>query len=190
MKRWKWIAYLFASLLILAVVSAKIVRAEAAYRLGKSYRFPVQTYDPRDPFRGRYLALQMESVARSSDIPGGRTSGPLSCCVSIVVDEKGKARFDHLSLEPPESGDWLNVDLRRFRGTRNSFRPPFERFYLNEKLAPEAERILMDAFANGEAELVVRVYRGFGCVEDLLVDGVPIRELAKKRLTSAASTRE
>ena len=97
----------------------------------------------------------MESVARSSDIPGGRTSGPLSCCVSIVVDEKGKARFDHLSLEPPESGDWLNVDLRRFRGTRNSFRPPFERFYLNEKLAPEAERILMDAFANGEAELVV-----------------------------------
>ncbi|UKI32474.1 MAG: hypothetical protein L6W00_02485 [Lentisphaeria bacterium] len=38
----------------------------------------------------------------------------------------------------------------------------------------------MDAFANGEAELVVRVYRGFGCVEDLLVDGVPIRELAKK----------
>ncbi|UKI32475.1 MAG: GDYXXLXY domain-containing protein [Lentisphaeria bacterium] len=90
MKRWKWIAYLFASLLILAVVSAKIVRAEAAYRLGKSYRFPVQAYDPRDPFRGRYLALQMESVARSSDIPGGRTSGPLSCCVSIVVDEKGR----------------------------------------------------------------------------------------------------
>ena len=116
MKRWKWIAYLFASLLILTVVSAKIVRAEVAYRLGKSYRFPVQAYDPRDPFRGRYLALQMESVARSSDIPGGRTSGPLSCRVSIVVDEKGKARFDHLSSEPPESGDWLTISPASGKG--------------------------------------------------------------------------
>lgn len=189
MKRWKWIAYLFASLLILVVVSAKIVRAEVAYRFGKSYRFPVQAYDPRDPFRGRYLALQMQSVARSSDIPDGHTSGPLSCCVSIVVDEKGKAQFDHLSPEPPESGDWLNVEPLKWRD-QNHFYPPFDRFYLNEKLAPEAERILEEAFVRGRTELVVRVYRGFGCVEDLLVDGVPIRELAKKRLTSAASTQE
>ena len=190
MKRWKWIAYLFASLLILAVVSIKIVRAEVAYRFGRSYRFPIQAYDPRDPFRGRYLALEMEHVARGSSIPAEHTYGPFSCCVSITVDEKGKAWFDHLSPEPPESGDWLNVDLQRFRGTRNSFRPPFERFYLNEKLAPAAEQILMDSFTRGDAELVVRVYRGFGCVEDLLIDGVPIRELAKQRLTSTASPRE
>lgn len=189
MKRWKWIGYLLASLLILAVVSAKIMRAAAAHRLGKSYRFPIKAFDPRDPFRGRYLALQMENAARSSDIPDGCTSGPLSYCVSIMVDEKGRAQFGHLSSEPPEAGDWLNVEPLRWRD-QNHFYPPFDRFYLNEKLAPEAERILMDAFANGEAELVVRVYRGFGCVEDLLVDGVPIRELAKQRLTSASSTRE
>ena len=48
----------------------------------------------------------------------------------------------------------------------------------------------MDSFTRGDAELVVRVYRGFGCVEDLLIDGVPIRELAKQRLTSTALTRE
>ena len=59
--------------------------------------------------------------------------------------------------------------------------PPFERFYLNEKLAPEAERRLNRALADSDSrvELVLKVYRGFACIVDLTINGVPIRELSK-----------
>jgi hypothetical protein len=60
------------------------------------------------------------------------------------------------------------------------FSLPFERFYMDEKLAPEAEM----AYARGRQEgvLVVRVWHGLGVIEDLELGGRPIRDVARERL--------
>lgn len=63
-RRIRLVVFLIASLVILTVVSGKMLLAERAVRLGEEFRFPVQGYDPHDPFRGRYLALSMENRAR------------------------------------------------------------------------------------------------------------------------------
>lgn len=62
-----------------------------------------------------------------------------------------------------------------------SFVPPFERFYLNEKLAPEAERRLNRALADSDSRSnwCLKCHRGFACIVDLTINGVPIRELSK-----------
>ncbi len=185
LKRIRLAVLAVASLMILAVVSGKIFLAERANRFGEEFRFPVRGYDPHDPFRGRYLALTMESRARVNpeDVPqeGGEAY------VSIVRRADGGAAFGELSAAPP-AGEvpYLKVNCRyRYWDASDrgewSFEPPFERFYLNEDLAPAAERRLIRAFADSgsKVELVLNVYRGFACISGLTVDGVPIRELAK-----------
>lgn len=59
---------------------------------------------------------------------------------------------------------------------------PFDRYYLDEKLAPKAEKIYNESQRRGkvtkEATLLVRVLKGRALIESLEIDGVPIRDLA------------
>lgn len=58
------------------------------------------------------------------------------------------------------------------------FQLPFQRFYLNERDASTAERLLQEA---ERAELAVQVYpNGNYAVRDLLLDGEPLREALRK----------
>ncbi|MDD5706620.1 MAG: hypothetical protein PHR35_11915, partial [Kiritimatiellae bacterium] len=63
-------------------------------------------------------------------------------------------------------------------------RLPFDRYYRDEKLAPEAEWAYRDANTRGRQDgvVVVRVWRGQAAIENLEVGGRPIRELARERL--------
>lgn len=58
---------------------------------------------------------------------------------------------------------------------------PFDRYYLDEKLAPKAEKIYNESQRRGkvtkEATLQVRVLKGRALIESLEIDGVPIRDL-------------
>ena len=65
-----------------------------------------------------------------------------------------------------------------------SFSLPFDRYYINEKLAKPAEKLLREVTsAKKPAVLVVAVYAdGNYAVRDLLIDGKPLREhLAPKK---------
>ncbi len=194
MKRWIRLSlFLLASLLILAVVFAKVFLAEQARRYGTLYRFSITGYDPYDPFCGRYLAIRMPSVATLPDneFPPGFESGG-SGFVQVTTGENGEAKFVDFTLSRPESGDFLRVTNchRSYQWERQndddpplvSFSSPYSRFYLNEKLAPGAEKALNDALSGnrGKVELLLRVYKGNSCVEDLLIDGVPVREAAAR----------
>ncbi|MFA7173742.1 MAG: GDYXXLXY domain-containing protein [Kiritimatiellia bacterium] len=62
---------------------------------------------------------------------------------------------------------------------------PFDRYYLDEKLAPRAERVynetrLRDPKKRKAATLLVRVRKGRALIEMLEIDGVPIRDLARE----------
>lgn len=62
---------------------------------------------------------------------------------------------------------------------------PFDRYYLDEKLAPKAEQVYNetrrgDQKNRKEAALLVRVRKGRALIEMLEVGGVPIRDLARE----------
>jgi hypothetical protein len=61
---------------------------------------------------------------------------------------------------------------------------PFTRFYMNEKLAPEAERAYQAIDDELPAYLVIRVLDGYGVLEDVLIDGTPLAEYAKSAIAS------
>ncbi len=158
--------------LILTVCAWKIIRTELALHYGTAYTFRISGYDPYDLARGRYLAFSMPNTALSAeeDLKQG------NFCVSVRNGADGLAEFVRLSANPPDEGDWLAVSKGYYWHPNNEFDAPFSRYYVNERSAPEAERFLQDAQRDGTAALRIRVHHGFAAIEDLLVDGVPLRE--------------
>lgn len=145
------------------------------------YRFKVGFYDPYDPMRGHYLHLNVR-LNRWEDEKGtlkGKAL-PRRLWAKFTRDAEGFAKIEGLYIEKPEGGSAIQVpfysfDKRIFR--INQY--PFSRYYINEQLAPEAETLLRNATdANRSGELRVRIYSdGRSAIEDLLIDGKPLREL-------------
>ena len=59
---------------------------------------------------------------------------------------------------------------------------PFSRFYLNEKLAPEADRWFAENIRSSQGIIAeVRLLNGRAVLADLSFDGKPFREILKER---------
>lgn len=61
----------------------------------------------------------------------------------------------------------------------NRIKNPFDRFYMNQKIAPEAERVYrkysrQTIFADNKTYIEVRIKNGKGTIEDLYINNKPI----------------
>lgn len=168
-----------------AVPGYLIARGQATLEQGTAYRFRTAPVDPLDPFRGRYVALDFEAaqvkVAPSRDYERGeRLYAP------IAVDAEGYARLLPPLPAPPAQGDWLPVVVQwRDAGNLLRLRLPFDRYYMDERLAPEAERAYLAGNprrAAGDGQnarptyVSVRVRSGYAVLEELYIDGRLVRE--------------
>lgn len=148
---------------------------------GTAYRFRTAPVDPVDPFRGRYVTLRF--AAAEIAIPAGASYPPDQALYApITVEPSGFAVLQPPRLQPPE-GDYLEVRVaHRVDDTRLRVRLPFDRYYLNERQAPEAERLAREAMrADRERSLapswaVVRVLSGEAILTELFINGVPVRQ--------------
>ena len=148
------------------------------------FRFRVRGVDPNDPFRGRYLRLNIPLPRLTTSDLNARNYR----FAVLEVDPEGFARIVTLAKKPDPTRPSLRIRYfgvqRNWRGNRpmsdgqHLFQLPFQRFYLNEKEAPAAERLLQEA---ERAELAVLVYpNGNYAVRDLLLDGEPLQEALRK----------
>jgi GDYXXLXY protein len=183
----KWIFGLYVMLVMvqLAVPASQIWRYEDILQTGHVYKFRTAPIDPYDAFRGRYVFLSFadtEAPIRPGDKLAG---GPVY--VELAEGEDGFAQFKQVSLEPPASGDYAQVDFHWEEGkdrNRCHFRMPFDRFFMEESAAPKAEEAYRD-FGNrrgetqGDAYALVHVKRGIGVIEDVYIKNQPIREFIK-----------
>ncbi len=187
-----------------------IIRREMALSNGVVCHFLTAPVDPYDAFRGRYVALDIaEANSRLCDreyargqriyaVIGEGTNGysvierltPRPEAEAVCIRTRVLSCWEeHRQLPAGTNG---TVRAGRFRDTTSvptgryhvRFALPFDRFYMDEKLAPEAERAYLDASRRGKQEgvVVVRVWRGLGVIEDLELGGRPIRDVARERL--------
>ena len=137
--------------------------------------------DPYDPLRGRYLAVRpREQTAAAPDaFPPGR--GAVEVWATLAAGEDGLARIESLSVEPVSGPTVMRLEARRIGDTDGGptvgLDWPFDRFYLNERLAPAADTLV--AGKTTVAEL--RLLDGRAVLTDILLDGVSVRELAKRQ---------
>jgi len=162
------------ALIQLAVPGWMIHRQEQILQHGRVFKFQTAPVDPYDAFRGRFVALRFTA---ESDANKGRSDySRHKLWVQFETDEKGFAKIRRVSMEPLTGDDVLAVTSKW-----GGLHFPFDRYYMDENTAPEAETAYRDnSRRNHEnAYATVRILNGRAALEELYIDDKPIREFLR-----------
>lgn len=183
------------ALLVLAIAAQWAVpgwliqRGQATLQQGTVYRLRTAPVDPVDPFRGRYVALDFEAASITLARPDPALRSGQRVYAPIRVGADGYAVLDAPLPQPPETGDYLTATVLWINADELRLQLPFDRYYLDETLAPAAERRYRDANRlRGEADedprrpawVHVRVRGGYALIEELFIEGRPVRDLLRE----------
>ncbi|MFH1039462.1 MAG: GDYXXLXY domain-containing protein [PVC group bacterium] len=184
MKKKYWIlgAFILLAVVQIAVSAARIVKWEDVLRTGTLLRFRTEPVDPSDAFRGRYVALEFEQSTVPLELGPDLKRGE-EVYARLGEDEEGFARIGKLVKERPTEGNYLKVDVL-YGSTRDNkihLQFPFHRFYLEEEIAPAAEKAYRARSSRDkrDAYVTVRIKNGYGVLEELFVGGKPIMEFLR-----------
>jgi uncharacterized membrane-anchored protein len=173
-----------AALLQWLVPANMIWGRERTLREGRLYRFRCAPVDPADPFRGRYLVLSF-----------GRASAPCAdsseagyqqqAWLLLEEDSAGFATYRSLHRKAPGAGEALKVKIRDRDwedSTRTLFDLPFDRFYLEESQALEAEQQYIEQLRDSSTQVWAEVYvrDGEAVLSDVKINGRSVRELPRQ----------
>ncbi|WP_432821747.1 GDYXXLXY domain-containing protein [Trichloromonas sp.] len=161
----------------LAVPGWMIVRRELALAEGAAYRFRTAPVDPYDPFRGRYVMLNLE--AASAPVAEGESYRSGEKVYALLEnDDQGYVRVGGLVRDCPETGDYLRVRVSYQQADRVQLGLPFDRYYAEESIAPGIERAYWkhSRQQQRDAYVLVRVRKGMGVIEELYIEGLPVLE--------------
>ncbi|NND33678.1 MAG: GDYXXLXY domain-containing protein [Saprospiraceae bacterium] len=165
-------------------VAARMIYAyENVLTTGTSFKLRIAPVDPTDPFRGKYITLRFRDntlkVAKASDWPQGSRA-----YVTFVEDSLGFARADDIFAQPlPGREDYLEIMIENIIDHPDEqlvyLAFPFDRFYLEESRAAEAERLYQEALASGmtEAYAHILVKNGHGTLADVIVGDKSVKNL-------------
>ena len=134
------------ALIQIAVPLQMIAQREATLRRGDQYKFQTAPVDPADAFRGRYVALRLEQenvpVPKGSDFKRGER-----VFAALEVRSNGFARIGGVSRARPTDEAFIRTRVQYMSNWASNVTVrldlPFDRYYMNDKLAPEAERCLL-----------------------------------------------
>lgn len=171
-----WLFLLVAALQLL-VPATMIYQQETTLTAGVVYRFKTAPVDPYDPFRGRFVALNVEANHAETDGSARFKRGSWAY-VLLETDEQGFAKLKFAYPEPPATGDYLRLKVRNASGNSAQFEMPFNRYYAEESIAPEIERAYRRSSRRGrqDAFIQIRVKDGTGVIEELYIEELPIME--------------
>lgn len=158
----------------LGVIGSSIWRYERIVKEGEVYFFNVLPLDPYDAFRGRYVTLRFENANKAPATDTTTVEG-LSKAYAMLEHAKEGDRINEVRFHKPASGDFLEVNaypplLTQKTNATNlvHFSLPFDRFYLREDKAPQAEKLLRQQ-SGVKVRAKLRVLEGKGVIEDLMV---------------------
>jgi uncharacterized membrane-anchored protein len=175
MKALPLIAFLLVAAAQWAAPLMGVAHYEKVLSTGTLIKLRCTAPDPYDPLRGRYLAVR-PSVTR---VPTGDTPPSGIGYVILETDKEGFATPVKWQTTAPESGLYVRAQSR----WSGHFDWPFDRYYLNEKLAPEADVWFAENIRSAKGITAeVRLLDGTALLEDLSVDGKAMREMLADRL--------
>ncbi len=172
------------ALIQIAVPVSMIIRREITLRHGLQFRFRTAPVDPYDAFRGRYIALRIENNKFPIAEEGVELIRNQKVYAYIKEDDKGFAKIVSVSVERPDGDVYLQTRVRYMVNDKEvSLNFPFDRYYIDEKLAPVAESAYFRHSQRNshDAYITVRVKSGFGVLEELYIGDKPVLEFIKEK---------
>ena len=166
-------------------VPAKMIwDKEEVIETGNVYLFETAPIDPTDPFRGKYITLSFVDDRYKVTDNTQWQSGE-NIYVSITKNAPGVASIESVSKTRPNSGlDYFQASVRYVTGTEEptlTIEFPFDRYYMEESKAYEAEVVYRESRRDTSvtAYAVVKVKEGQSVLEDVMINGISIREVVK-----------
>lgn len=182
MKSLHWVVFGVMCAAQLAVPVYMITSREEILEYGASYKFRCGPVDPYDAFRGRYVALSFPNM-QIDNWKGEYLDGSEDAYAALGVDEEGFAKITDVTLAPPVAGDYLRVTAYGGGTADSTLRVnlPFDRYYMDEFQAPEAEVAYRAQSRTEEgAHAVIRVQDGEGVVEGLYFGDKSVEEYLRE----------
>lgn len=165
------------------IIPAKMIyESEHVITDGVEYKFKTAPIDPSDPIRGKYVILNFESNVITLNDSADWMSGD-EIFVTFTTDSAGFAIPKAVSRTPPETPTFLRttVDYVNNYGGEYKvwFNLPFNRFYLEESKAPQAEQAYWKAQRDSAqvAHALVSVGAGQAVLKNVYINNIPIVEV-------------
>lgn len=178
------IVFILMLLAQLFVPAKMILDREDVIKTGAVYKFKTSPVDPNDPFRGKYITLSYD--ANSYDIiddTDWETNDEVY--VEFITDIYGYARIESVSKEEPiHTNFYLKTTVDYVTQNRKiSIDYPFNRYYMEESKAYEAERtyVKTQIDTTKTTYALVHIKNGSAVLTDVLINEVPIREIVKRK---------
>ena len=184
---WIWLAA--AALAVQAVgLGGLVARYERVVTKGTEVRIPCGAFDPRDVLRGRYLHVRAElECGEVEDTPRlcGRPRPKYYVLLEPSAEGTATHRAVRLAEEPGEEGLWVRASSWHWtwNDEDREMGPPLVvgfpgKLFMDERLAKAADGVF--AKREGEAVAVYRAWKGAMVITDVEIDGVSVKELARR----------
>ena len=177
------IGFCLTVLIQLIVPASMILSSEETLGDGTEYRFKTVPVDPTDPFRGKYVTLRFVESSFMVDSTATWEDGD-DAYVLLGTDLEGFATMQAISRDPWQNQSFIKVRIKKRYRETIIIRYPFERYYMEESKAGPAERVYRDAMRDGHsmAYALVSVYEGNAVLKDVMIDDVPLTDLAETQI--------
>lgn len=176
--------FIVVALVQLYVPAKMIWDKENVLNTGITFKFKTAPIDPVDPFRGKYITLNFDEntfvVQNADEWYRGET-----VFVFIKENETGFAKISDISkTEPTNSENYLKAKIAHTSNSKSIvyIDYPFNRYYMEESKAYDAELAYRQTQQqlNKTTYALVSIKKGDAVLKDVLIDGMPIKEIVKQ----------
>lgn len=181
------IAFVLVCLGQIYVPAKMIVDQENVLKTGVEYKFKTAPVDPNDPFRGKYVTLRYDQTEFTLQDTTTDWYSLKEVYVQVTADETGFAKIVDVSSNRFD-GDvdyfkaWLNSTYVSDGQTTITVNYPFDRYYMEEFKAPDAEEAYAEAQwdTSSVAYALVRIKGGTAVLKDVMIDGVSLKDYVQQ----------
>ncbi len=173
--------FILTSLIQFAAPLSMIWEREKVAQNGTEFKFKTRPIDPYDPFRGKYINLYFEN----NSVPVSNIDDWVSQeegYFMIEKDSEGFAEVVSAHLEEPKEGNYIKMKCFHYYGADSTinFKYPFERFYMNENEALNAEKAYRSSNRDRNKKIayaIVKILNGETVLEDVIIGGKSAKDL-------------
>ncbi len=161
----------------LSVPARMIFQQEDTIQEGTAYKFKTRPIDPTDPFRGKYITLNYELNSFETTEDWEEYRGPVF--VYLGMDEAGFAKATAVSKTQLDiDQDFVEAESNYNYGKTVHFRLPFNRFYMNEHKAYDAEVSVRETQLDTTKICYGLVYvkDRTAVLDNVFIDDIPIQQ--------------
>jgi GDYXXLXY protein len=165
---------------------------ERILKEGTAYRFKTRPVDPVDAFRGRYIVLNYDNLSINYPKASETFQSGQKVFLSLDKDTSGYAFFSNIHPAAPTEGDYISAACSYTEENQVYVSVPetMQQFFLNETIAPEAERMynqLNNLQLSGDTVHVyidAKVFNGEILLEELYFDNQPVETYIRTNLNN------